>query len=165
MASLNELQEVTLGFTDKAVGLTKEAWGTALNRPALSDAGRAQQDKGSARLEAVKHEVKADTKRIQATAKEKVERAEQHHPGGRDSAPSDSGPVNAVGGVLERAKGQAKQAVGSITDDDRMKREGRAQQEKGAAKTEAGKEEGRAEASRAKIRTADARQQSAEAAG
>jgi uncharacterized protein YjbJ (UPF0337 family) len=164
MASISELQEVTLGLTDKAVGLTKEAWGTVLNRSSLSDAGKAQQDKGTARLEAVQHEVKADAKRAKATAQEKIERSQQNNPGARDSSLSDSGPSNGIGGVFERVKGQAKQAVGSVTDDARMKREGEAQQAKGQAKTDAAKEEAKAEASRAKVRTADARQRGADEA-
>ena len=161
MASISEFQEVTLGIADKAVGLTKEAWGTVLNRRSLSDAGRAQQDKGSARLEAVQHEAKADAQRARAATKDQAERSQQRHPGDRSSVPS-SGPGNAVGGVFERVKGQAKQAVGSITDDDRLKREGQAQQEKGEARTQVGKEEGKAESSRAKVRTADARQRANE---
>ena len=101
-------------------------------------------------------------KRAKAATKDKLERAQQNNPGRRDSSVSESGPTNAVTGMFEQAKGQAKQAVGAITDDPRMKREGQAQQEKGAAKTDAAKEEGKAEASRAKVRTADARQRSAE---
>lgn len=41
--------------------------------------------------------------------------------------------------LFEQAKGKAKQAVGDVTDDEQLQREGAAQQEKGAAQTAAAK--------------------------
>ena len=163
MASFNELQEASLGLTDKAVGLAKEAFGTLFSRSELAHAGRAQQDKGSERLDAIRHEAKADAARAKAALQERVQRSQQDNPRGGGSA-SESGPREGVSGVAERVKGQAKEAVGAIADSDRLRREGSAQQAKGEAKTEAAKEEAKAEKERAGVRPADARQQAAERA-
>ncbi|GAC1309160.1 MAG: hypothetical protein NVSMB16_05490 [Acidimicrobiales bacterium] len=70
MASISELQEASMGLTDKAIGLFREAIGTVIGNDGLSEAGKAQQEKGTDRLEAIKHEAKADAYLAQA----KVER-------------------------------------------------------------------------------------------
>lgn len=152
MASVSELQEASIGLGDKAFGLAREAIGTLLGNDKLAEEGRAQQDKGSERLNAIKHEVKADAYRAKANASEEVERAHQDSPGARKEG----------NGLVERLKGQAKETVGAISNDDKLKREGQAQQERGEAKTDAMKEEAKAEAARARSRAADARQQVAE---
>ena len=164
MASISELQEASLGLTDKAIGLVREAVGTILGNDGLADAGKAQQDKGTDRLEAIKHEAKADAARTKAMAQDKAERAAQGK--STDGAGSNefnkSGAQEAGGGLAERVKGQAKEAVGAITNNRNLKQEGSAQQAKGEAKSDAAKEEAKAEAARAKARTADARQRAAE---
>ena len=164
MASISELQEASLGLTDKAIGLVREAVGTILGNDGLADAGKAQQDKGTDRLEAIKHEAKADAARTKAMAQDKAERAAQgkSNDGAGQNEFSKSGIREAGGGLAERLKGQAKEAVGSITNNSDLKREGNAQQAKGEAKSEAAKEEAKADAARAKARTADARQRAAE---
>lgn len=55
------------GLGDKALGLTKEFWGTVLDRDALVKEGEAQQAKGTEHLKALraefvaqKHEAKAE---------------------------------------------------------------------------------------------------------
>ena len=164
MASISELQEASLGLTDKAIGLAREAFGTILGNDGLADAGKAQQDKGTQRLEAIKHEAKADAARTKAMAQDKAERAAQGKSG--DGAGSNEFSVGGVkeagGGIAERVKGQAKEALGSITNNSGLKREGNAQQAKGEAKSDAAKEEAKAEAARAKARAADTRQRAAE---
>ena len=51
----------TVGFVDKIVGLVREMGGELLDREPLKEAGRLQQEKGSARLDALQAEVKAET--------------------------------------------------------------------------------------------------------
>jgi len=170
MVSINDVQEASMGFTDKAVGLFREAFGTFTGQESIADAGRAQQDRGTERLRALQHEAKADAQRAKAAAQDKIERAQQ----GKDSRSDLSGngksefakggPREAVESFTERVKGGAKEAIGAIGNNERLRREGEAQQSKADAKANAAKEESKAEAARAKVRAADARQQSAESA-
>ena len=51
---LNQLR----GFADKSIGLQKEVLGTVLGRENLSNEGKAQQERGSAHLKALKAEEK-----------------------------------------------------------------------------------------------------------
>lgn len=164
MASISELQEASLGLTDKMIGLAREAVGTIIGNDGLADAGKAQQEKGTNRLEAIKHEAKADAARANAMAQDKAERAAQgkSNDGAGSNEFAKGGVTEAGGGLAERLKGQAKEAVGSITNNSSLKREGNAQQAKGEAKSNAAKEEAKAEAARAKARAADARQQAAQ---
>lgn len=48
----------------------------------------------------------------------------------------DTGPVAGVKGVVEGVKGKAKEAVGAVTGNDELKREGAAQQAKADAERE-----------------------------
>ena len=166
MASISELQEASLGLTDKVIGLAREAVGTIIGNDGLANAGKAQQEKGTSRLEAIKHEAKADAARGKAMAQDKVERAAQgkSNDGAGSNEFAKGGVAEAGGGLAERIKGQAKQAVGSVSGDSSLKREGSAQQAKGEAKSQAAKEEAKATEARAKARTADAKQQASEQA-
>jgi uncharacterized protein YjbJ (UPF0337 family) len=65
----------------------------------------------------------------------------------------------AIKGAVEHTKGKVKEAVGDLTGQDRLADEGRAQQDKGEATKEAGKDEMRADADRAAAETAKQRQQ------
>ncbi len=49
-----------MGFVDKVVGLGREIAGELSDREALKKSGRLQQEKGSARLDALQSEIKAD---------------------------------------------------------------------------------------------------------
>jgi uncharacterized protein YjbJ (UPF0337 family) len=69
-----------------------------------------------------------------------------------------SGPEEAVKGVVEGAKGLAKEAVGSVVGNKDLEKEGEAQQDK--AQRDAAKKEAEAEAARAGAETAEKRQQS-----
>jgi uncharacterized protein YjbJ (UPF0337 family) len=68
---LNQLR----GFVDKGIGLQKEVLGTVLGRENLSNEGKAQQERGSAHLQALTSEAKADTARAQAAVQEKRQKA------------------------------------------------------------------------------------------
>jgi len=60
-----------------------------------------------------------------------------------------SGPREGAEGVIEGLKGRAKETVGAITDDERLKREGEAQQDKARAQRDAAAKEAEAEKARA----------------
>ena len=61
----------------------------------------------------------------------------------------NSGPAEGIKGVVEDAKGKAKEAVGAITGNDSMTEEGRAQQDKADAQRDAAKKEAEADAAAA----------------
>jgi uncharacterized protein YjbJ (UPF0337 family) len=71
---------------------------------------------------------------------------------------NDSGPRSGAKGVVEDIKGKAKEAVGAITEDEQLKREGRAQQDKAAAQREVAVREAQAEKARAKASGHEAEQ-------
>ncbi len=60
-----------------------------------------------------------------------------------------SGPRQGAEGVIEGVKGKAKVAVGAITSDDELKREGEAQQDKAKAQRDAATREAEAAKARA----------------
>ena len=72
----------------------------------------------------------------------------------------NSGPQEAVKGVVEGAKGLAKEAVGSVLGKEELEQEGEAQQDKAHAQRDAAKKEAEAEAARGGAATAEKRQQS-----
>jgi uncharacterized protein YjbJ (UPF0337 family) len=71
-----------------------------------------------------------------------------------------SGPGEAVRGVVEGAKGLAKEATGSVLGKDELEQEGKAQQDKGQSQRDAAKREAEAEAARGGAATAEKRQES-----
>jgi uncharacterized protein YjbJ (UPF0337 family) len=71
-----------------------------------------------------------------------------------------SGPEEAVKGVVEGAKGLAKEAVGGVLGKEDLEKEGEAQQDKAQAQRDAAKKEAEAEAARGGAETAEKRQQS-----
>ena len=66
-----------------------------------------------------------------------------------------TGPRSGADGVIEAAKGKAKEVVGAIRGDRSLEREGEAQQEKAAAEIDVAAKEAEAEKARA---TAEARE-------
>lgn len=72
----------------------------------------------------------------------------------------NSGPEEAVKGVVEGAKGKAKEVAGAVAGRDDLYREGRAQQDKAEAQRDAAKKEAEAESARAAAKTAEERQKS-----
>jgi len=67
-------------------------------------------------------------------------------------------------GVGEEIKGKVKEAAGSVVDDDNLRREGRAQQDKGEAERQATQARAEATAHEAKANLKEAEQQAAQAA-
>lgn len=70
----------------------------------------------------------------------------------------DSGPEAGVGGVVEEVKGKAKEAAGAVTDNDKLKREGEAQQSKADAERDVAEHEAKAEGARAEAEAQEAQQ-------
>ena len=71
-----------------------------------------------------------------------------------------SGPEEAIKGVVEGAKGLAKEAVGSVVGNKDLEKEGEAQQDKASAQRDVARKEAEAEAARAGEEAAEKRQQS-----
>ncbi|SOX53085.1 CsbD family protein [Mycobacterium ahvazicum] len=70
----------------------------------------------------------------------------------------NSGPAEAVKGVVEDVKGKAKEAVGALAGREDLTREGQAQQDKAEAQRDAAKKEAEAEAARGSAKVAEERQ-------
>jgi uncharacterized protein YjbJ (UPF0337 family) len=73
-------------------------------------------------------------------------------------ADRDSGPEAGIKGTVEDVKGKAKEALGTVTGNNSLKREGAAQQDKAAAQREVALKEAEAEKARAKAAADEARQ-------
>jgi uncharacterized protein YjbJ (UPF0337 family) len=69
-----------------------------------------------------------------------------------------SGPENAGRGAVEGLKGKAKEAWADLTDDDELRREAEAQQDKADAERDAAAKEAEAEKARAKATAHEAEQ-------
>ncbi len=68
----------------------------------------------------------------------------------------DTGPRVGAKGVVEGVKGKAKEIGGAIANDDDLRREGQAQQEKAAAQRDVAKKEAEAERARVEARAHEA---------
>jgi uncharacterized protein YjbJ (UPF0337 family) len=97
---------------------------------------------------------------VQPTAGGRASQLDVSERGG-DSMSDDkkSGPEEAVKGVVEGAKGLAKEAVGSVVGNKDLEHEGEAQQDKAQAQRDAAKKEAEAEAARGGAQAAEKRQQ------
>jgi uncharacterized protein YjbJ (UPF0337 family) len=73
-------------------------------------------------------------------------------------AEKDTGPESGIKGVAEDAKGKLKEAAGTLTGKDSLKREGQAQQDKAESQREVAAKEAEAEKARAKATADEARQ-------
>jgi uncharacterized protein YjbJ (UPF0337 family) len=62
----------------------------------------------------------------------------------------ESGPEAGAKGVIEDIKGKAKEVAGAVAGNDRLKDEGRAQQDKAASQREVAAKEAQADAARVK---------------
>ncbi|KRD15383.1 general stress protein CsbD [Mycobacterium sp. Root265] len=69
-----------------------------------------------------------------------------------------TGPESGISGVVEDVKGKAKEAVGTVTGQDDLRREGAAQQDKAEAERDVAKKEAEAESARAGADAAEQRQ-------
>jgi uncharacterized protein YjbJ (UPF0337 family) len=70
----------------------------------------------------------------------------------------NSGPEEAIKGVVEDVKGKAKEALGTVIGRDDVQREGKAQQDKAEAQREAAAKEAAAEKARAEAAVQEERQ-------
>lgn len=75
-------------------------------------------------------------------------------------ADNESGPEAGVKGIVEGVKGKAKEAVGAVTGNDEMQREGEAQQKKADAQRDVAAKEAEAEKARAMAEAREAEQRS-----
>jgi uncharacterized protein YjbJ (UPF0337 family) len=73
-------------------------------------------------------------------------------------AEENSGPKEAVRGVVEDVKGKAKETVGTVTGRDDMVREGKAQQDKADAERDVANKEAQADSARGGAKAAEERQ-------
>ncbi len=74
------------------------------------------------------------------------------------SESKNTGPEEAVRGVVEGVKGKAKEVIGTVIGRDDLVREGQAQQDKADAQRDAAKKEAEADAARAGAKIAEARE-------
>lgn len=74
----------------------------------------------------------------------------------------NNGPEKAVRGIVEDVIGKGKEIAGIVLDRDRLREQGRAQQDKAAAQRNVAKKEAEATAARAAEQAAQARQKAAE---
>ena len=163
MSSIQMLPQVLPNLGEKAVGLTKEFWGTVLDRDDLRQAGQAQQKKAEERIDAFRRELKADAQRAQAAADEQRQKAFQGGgTRGGKSEMSKTGPEAGASATAEKVKGGLKSAAGAVVGNDDLRREGQAQQDKAAAEKGVAKEEAKAEQSRARAKAAEAQQRAVE---
>ncbi|WP_319432541.1 CsbD family protein [Mycobacterium sp. RTGN5] len=70
----------------------------------------------------------------------------------------NSGPEEAIKGVVEGVKGKAKEVIGAVTGRDDLQREGQAQQDKADSQREAAQKEAEAESARAAAKVSEARE-------
>lgn len=75
---------------------------------------------------------------------------------------NETGPKAGVSGVLEDIKGKAKEVAGTVTGNDNLEDEGRAQQDKAAADRDVARKEAQAEKARAEAEVAEAEQRAAQ---
>ena len=69
-----------------------------------------------------------------------------------------TGPESGISGIVEDVKGKAKEAVGTVTGRDDLRREGEAQQDKADAERDVATREAEAESARASANAAEQRQ-------
>jgi len=77
------------------------------------------------------------------------------------SAQQDSGPIAGIKGLVEDAIGKTKEIIGILINNESLRKEGRAQQDKASAQREVAKKEAQATAARGAANTAEARQKAA----
>lgn len=70
-----------------------------------------------------------------------------------------SGVREGIEGVVEGVKGKAKEAAGAVVDDEQLRREGKAQQDRAGSQREAAQKEAEAEKARAEAAADEKRQQ------
>lgn len=142
------------GITDKGVGFTKELVGVIVNNDKLQQEGQAQQERAAAELDALREELRAQRKELEADTHEVRQRAAQEAKGNGGSLKRKD-----ENGLAAKVKGKAKEAVGDLTDNAELEKEGEAQQAKGEASAEATKSRTKAKAHEAKAKEKELEQQ------
>jgi uncharacterized protein YjbJ (UPF0337 family) len=74
MPTLNVTPSHLSGLADKVVGVNKELLGSLFGREQLKKSGQLQQEKGTAKLEALQAEAKADTQNAKAKSIDKAQK-------------------------------------------------------------------------------------------
>jgi uncharacterized protein YjbJ (UPF0337 family) len=74
-------------------------------------------------------------------------------------ADNNSGPEEAIKGVVEGVKGKAKEVAGAVAGRDDLYNEGKAQQDKADAQQDVAKKEAQADSARAGAKAAEKRQE------
>ena len=72
----------------------------------------------------------------------------------------ETGPKSGIKGVAEELKGKAKEAIGEVSGDEDLKREGAAQRKKADAQRDVARHEAKADAARAEAAAREAQQRS-----
>lgn len=142
------------GITDKGVGFTKELVGVIVNNDKLQREGQAQQERAAAELDGLREELAAQRKELEADAHEVSQRAAQEAKGNGGALKRKD-----ENGVAATVKGKVKEAVGDLTDNAELEKEGEAQQAKGKASAEAAKSRTKAKAYEAKAKEKELEQQ------
>jgi uncharacterized protein YjbJ (UPF0337 family) len=160
MARMDTLPRVLPSLGQKALGLTREFWGTVLDRDDMREKGRADQEEADHRIEQVRRELKADVSRAKATAKETRQRSlqgrEDRSGSAREEA-SKTGPRAGASAAAEKVKGGVKEATGSLLGNERLRKEGATQQDKASSESDVAREEAKAEEERLAAERARAR--------
>ena len=146
------------GVTDKGLGLGKEFVGTIIGNERLQREGQAQQERATAELKSLREQIKAQGLKSKADGFEAKERLAQESKRGSSN---DKLEYKDKPGATEAIKGKAKEAFGSLTDNDALKREGQAQQDKGEADTDAAKHQAKAKAHQAEAKEKELEQRAA----
>jgi len=145
------------GITDKGFGLGKEFLGVVTNNDRLQREGQAQQERAAAELDALREELKAQKHEAKAGAHEARERAAQQVKDNGSSLKAKD-----ENGFAASVKGKVKEAVGDLTDNTELKREGQAQKDKGKEETDADAARARAKANEAKAKEKEIEQRAAQ---
>jgi uncharacterized protein YjbJ (UPF0337 family) len=87
-------------------------------------------------------------------------RNESDEEGAVSMAERDSGPEAGIKGAVEGVKGKAKEVAGIVTGNDKLEREGEAQQDKADAQRDVAQKEAEADAARAQAAAHEAEQRS-----
>ena len=145
------------GITDKGVGLGKELVGVLTSNDRLQREGQAQQERAAAELDALREELKAQKYEGKAELHEAKQRAAQEAKD--DSRTLKAKDESAIGASV---KGKVKEAIGDLTDNEQLKREGQAQKEKGKAETNADAARAKAKAHEAEAKEKEIEQRVAQ---
>ena len=145
------------GITDKGLGLGKEFVGVISGNERLQREGQVQQERAAAELDALRHELNAQKHEAKAGGHEAQQRAAQEAKGNdTDLRQKDET------GVAASVKGKVKEAVGDLTDNAELKREGTAQKQKGASENKADAERAKAKGYEAKAKEKELEQKAHE---